>query len=195
METIKKAKHWWIDAFALWCWRRLLRVSWTVGSSNQSILKETSPEYSLEGLMLKLNLQHFGHLMQRANSLEKTLMLEKAEGRRRRDDRGGDGWMASLTQWTWVWAWDGEGLGSLACCSPWGHKELDTTEWLNNSNNKPIISASFTEKLLCWIAFAYLSEISWAYLCGPISGFSILSIGLKVYLSTGVTILVNVATP
>ena len=82
--TIKKAEHQRIDAFELWCWRRLLRVPWTVRRSNQSILKEISPEYSLEGLMLKLKLQYFGHLMQRTDSLEKTLMLGKIEGRKRR---------------------------------------------------------------------------------------------------------------
>ena len=82
--TIKKAEHWRIDAFELWCWRRLLRVPWTARRSNQSILKEISPEYSMEGLMLKLKLQYFGHLMWRPNSLEKTLMLRKIEGRRRR---------------------------------------------------------------------------------------------------------------
>ena len=82
--TIKKAEHWRIDTFELWCWRRLLRVSWTARRSNQSILKEVSPEYSLEGLMLKLKLQYFGHLMWRADWFEKTLMLEKIEGRRRR---------------------------------------------------------------------------------------------------------------
>ena len=82
--TIKKAECWRIDAFQLWCWRRLLRVSWTARRSNQSILKEISPEYSLEGLMLKLKLQYFDHLMQRADSLQKTLMLERIEGRRRR---------------------------------------------------------------------------------------------------------------
>ena len=82
--TIKTAEHQRIDAFELWCWRRLLRVPWTARRSNQSILKEISPEYSLEGLMLKLKLQYFGHLMQRTNSLEKTLMLGKIEGRRRR---------------------------------------------------------------------------------------------------------------
>ena len=81
--TTKTAKHQRIDAFELWCWRRLLRVPWTVSTSNQSILKEISPEYSLEGLMLKLNLQYFGHLMQRTDSLEKTLMLGKIEGRKR----------------------------------------------------------------------------------------------------------------
>ena len=82
--TIKKAERRRIDAFELWCWRRLLRVPWTARRSNQSILKELSPEYSLEGLMLKLKLQYFGHLMRRADSLEKTLMLRKIEGRRRR---------------------------------------------------------------------------------------------------------------
>ena len=82
--TIKKAECQRIDAFELWCWRRLLRVPWTARRSNQSILKEVSPEYSLEGLMLKLKLQYFGYLIQRTNSLEKTLMLGKIEGRRRR---------------------------------------------------------------------------------------------------------------
>ena len=82
--TTKKTEHWRIDAFELWCWRRLLRVPRTAGRSNQSILKEISPEYSLEGLMLKLKLQSFGHMMWRADSLEKTLMLGKINGRRRR---------------------------------------------------------------------------------------------------------------
>ena len=86
-----------IDAFELWCWRRLLRAPWTAKRSNQSILKEISLEYSLEGLMLKLKLQYFGYLMRRTDSLEKTLMLGKIEGRRR---RGRDGCMASLTPWT-----------------------------------------------------------------------------------------------
>ena len=82
--TIKKAEHWRIDTFELWCWRRLLRVPWTARRSNQSIVKEISPEYSLEGLMLKLKLQYFGHLMGKTDSLEKTLMLGKIEGGRRR---------------------------------------------------------------------------------------------------------------
>ena len=83
-QIIKKAECWRIDAFELWCWRRLFRVPWTVRRSNQSILKEISPKYSLEGLMLKLKLQYSGHLMRRTDSLEKTLMLGKIEGRRRR---------------------------------------------------------------------------------------------------------------
>ena len=82
--TIKKAEHWRIDAFEIWCWRRLLRVPWTTRRSNLSILKEINPEYSLEGLILKLKLQYFDYLMQRANSLEKSLMVGKIEGRRRR---------------------------------------------------------------------------------------------------------------
>ena len=99
-------RHGLIERFELWCWRRLLRVSWTGRRSNQSILKESSRGCSLEGLMLKLKLQYFCHLIRRTNSLAKTLMLGKIEGRRRRgeeDNRGWDGWMASPTQWTWVW--------------------------------------------------------------------------------------------
>ena len=101
--TIKKAECWRIDAFELWCWRRLLRFPWTARRSNQSILKEISPGCSLEGLMSKLKLQYFGHLMQRSDSLEKTLMLGKIEGGGEGDHRGWDGWMASPIQWTWVW--------------------------------------------------------------------------------------------
>ena len=91
-ELDLKAESWRIDAFELWCWRSLLRVPWTAGRSNQSILKEISPKYSLEGLMLKLKLQYFGHLMWRTDSLEKALTLGKIEGGRRRDDRGWVGW-------------------------------------------------------------------------------------------------------
>ena len=99
--TIKKAEHQRTEAFELWHWRRLLKVPWTARRSNQSILEEISPEYSLKGLMLMLKLQYFGHLMQRTDSFEKTLMLGKIEGGRRRG--GWNGWMASPTQWTWVW--------------------------------------------------------------------------------------------
>ena len=98
--TIKKAEHQRIDAFELWCWRRLLRVPWTARRSNQSILKEISPGCSLEGLMLKLKLQYFGQLMQRTDSFEKTPMLGKFEGRRRRGQQRISWWMASPTQWT-----------------------------------------------------------------------------------------------
>ena len=105
--TVKKAEHQKIDAFELWYWGRLLRVSWTARRSTQSILKEISPGCSLEGLMLKLKLQYFGHLMWRADSLEKTLMLGGIGGRRREDDRRWDGWMASSTRWAWVWVSSG----------------------------------------------------------------------------------------
>ena len=152
--TTKKAECQRIHAFEFQCGRRLLRVPWTARRSNQSILKEISPEYSLEGLMLKLKLQYFGHLMQRTNSLEKTLMLGKIEGRRRKRqveivgrhhrlsghefETSWDSWTASPTQWTWVWASSGvgDGLGSLMCCSPWCCKESDTTERLNWMEDK-----------------------------------------------------------
>ena len=132
--TIKKAERWRIDAFELWCWRRLLRVPWTARRSNQSILKEISPEYSLEGLMLKLKLQYFGYLMQRTDSLEKTLMLGKIKGRGEGDNRGWDSWMASPTRWTWVWASSGSWwwTGKLGVLQSMGCNELDTTEWQLN---------------------------------------------------------------
>ena len=101
--TMRKAEHQRIDAFELWCWKRFLRVPWTARRSNQSILKEISPECTLEGLMLKLKLQYSGHLMWRADSFEKTLMLGKIKAGGEGDDRRWDGWMASPTQWTWVW--------------------------------------------------------------------------------------------
>ena len=98
--TVKKAERRRIDAFELWCWRRLLRVPWTARRSNQSIPKEINPGISLEGMMLKLKLQYSGHLMRRVDSLEKPLMLGAGgEG----DDWGWDGWMASWTRWTWAW--------------------------------------------------------------------------------------------
>ena len=104
MYDIKKAGHQRTGSFELQGWRRLLRVPWTARRSNQSALKEINPEYSLERLMLKLKPQYFSPLMWRADSLEKTLMLGKIEDRKRRGDRGWDGWMESSTQWTWVWA-------------------------------------------------------------------------------------------
>ena len=132
--TIKKAECRRIDAFELRCWRRLLRVPWTASRSNQPILKEISPGCSLEGLMLKLKLQYFGHLMWRADSFEKTLMLGKIEGRRRRG-RQRMRWLYDITNtmdmglgglWELV-----DGQGSLVCCNSQGHKKSDTTEWLN----------------------------------------------------------------
>ena len=127
--TIKKAESRRINAFELWRWRRLLRVSWTARRTNQSIQKKISPVYSLEGLMLKLKLQYFGHLMGRTDSSDKTLMLGKIEGRKRRGwqrmrwlDGITDSKDMSLSQ-----------LRKLVCCSPWGCKESDTTEWLNST--------------------------------------------------------------
>ena len=131
--TIKKAERWRTDAFELWCWRRFLRVPWTARRSNQSILKEISPEHSLEGLMLKLKLQYFGHLMRRADSLEKMLKLRKTEGRRGWQKTR---WLDGITDSTdlslskpWEMVKDREAC--LVRCSPWGHKESDMTEWLN----------------------------------------------------------------
>ena len=136
--TIKKAECQRINGFELWCWRRLLRVPWTARRSNQSILKEICPEYALEGLMLKLKLQCFGHLM-RIDSFEKPLMLGKIEGSRRRGDKGWDGWMASPTQWTWVWVKSGSwwwtrrpGVLQSMWLQRVGHNratELNWTEW------------------------------------------------------------------
>ena len=119
-RTIKKAERQRTDAFEWWCWKRLLRVPWTARRSNQSILKEINREYSLERLMLKLKLQSFGHLMRRANSLEKTLVLGKTEGRRRRGNRGQDvEWHHQFTGRESEQApGDGEGQGSPACCRP-----------------------------------------------------------------------------
>ena len=139
--TRKKAECQSIDAFKLWHWRRLLRVPWTARSSNQSILKELNPEYSLEGLILKLKLQYFGHLMQRADSLEKTQDARKDWGQ---EEKG-----ATEDEMAWWHKWlngheyeqvlgVGNGQGSLVCCSPWGHKESDTraTElsWVSTSS-------------------------------------------------------------
>ena len=120
----KEGWHWRIDVFELWCWTRCLRVPGTVRSSNQSILKDINPEYSLEGLMLKVKLQYFRHLMQRADSLEKTLMLGKTESRRRRGQqrmRWLDGITDSMDEFAQT-PGDSEGQGSLSCCSPWGHR-------------------------------------------------------------------------
>ena len=101
--TIKKAEHWRIDAFELWCWRRLLRLPWTERRSNHSILKEISPGCSLEGMMLKLKLQYFGYLMRRVTHWKRLWCWEGLGAGGEGDDRGWDGWMASPTQWTWVW--------------------------------------------------------------------------------------------
>ena len=132
--TVKKAEHRRTDAFEVWCWRRLFRVPWTARRSNQSMLKEISPWCSLEGLMLKLKLQYFGHLTyEELTHLKRTWCWERLRAGREGDDRGWDGWMASPTQWTWV-GWTprvGNGQGSLVCCGSWGRKESNTTGQLN----------------------------------------------------------------
>ena len=111
--TVKKAERWRIDTFELWCWRRLLRVPWNSRRSNQFILKEISPEYSLEGLMLKLKLQYFGRLMREQIHLKRPWCWERLKAGGKGDDRGWEGWMVSPTQWTWVWvssrSWWGTG--------------------------------------------------------------------------------------
>ena len=129
--NIKKAECQRIDAFELWCWSRLLRVPWTAKKSSQSILKEISPGCSLEGLMLKLKLQYFSHLMRRADSFEKTLMLGKIEGRRRRrrqNLRWLDGIIDSMDMGLGGLPGVGDGQGGLACCGSWGRKGSDMTE-------------------------------------------------------------------
>ena len=161
--TIKKAEHWRIDAFELWGWRRLLKVPWTAKRSTQSILKEISPEYSLELLMLKLKLklQYFGHLMQRADSLEKTPDAGKDW---RQEKEMTEDEMIGWHHWLHAHEFEeasgiGDGQGSLACCSPWGHKESDMTEGLNWTELNPtsqmslyrllhLVLISFTRKCL-----------------------------------------------
>ena len=165
--TLKKAEHWRIDTFKLWCWWRLFRVLWTAKRSNQSILMKISPEYSLEGLMLKLKLQYFSHMIQRDPDAgkdwgqeEKGITEDKIVG-----------WHHQLNGHEFEQApGDSEGQGSLACCSPWGHKESDTTSWLKNKLDVPKkifwyrrTHKTFIQKLrdreLCWKLY-YVSEWS-----------------------------------
>ena len=153
--TIKKAEHQKIDAFELWCWRRLLRVPWTARGSNQSILKEISPECSLEGLMLKLKCQYFGHLMQRTDSLEKTMMLGKTEGGRRRG-RQRMRWLEGITDSMNMSLGKLRelvmGQGGLVCCAPQGRRDgyYWTTELKTGYSFNPLISTFF-----CWLFFTH----------------------------------------
>ena len=152
--TIKKAEHWGIDAFEPWCWRRLLRILCTARRSNQSILNEINPEYSLEGLMLKMKLQYFGHQMQRTDSLEKTLMLGKIEGRRRRGWQRMSGWMASPTQWTWVrvdsgsWWWTGRPGVLRFMGVTKSHRRLNEWTELNREWNYTLLSEKAVNVIL-----------------------------------------------
>ena len=161
--TIKKGVHWRNDAFELWCWRRFLRVPWIARRSNQSILQEISSKYSLEGLMLKLKLQYFGHLMRRTDSLEKTLMLGKTEGEGEGDDRGWDGWIASPTRWMWVWAssgswwWTGKpGVLQFMGLQRVGHdwaNELNWTELRRGREVMKRIYSLYTEQTIEFMGF------------------------------------------
>jgi len=156
---IKKAKCRRIDAFELWCCRRLFRVPWTARRSKQSILKEISPGCSLEGLMLKLKLQYFGHLIWRVDSLEKTLSDAGRDWGQEEKGTTEDemaGWHYQLYGHEFGWnPGVGDGQGGLACCNSWGHKEWDTTEWLNWTElkrGKNMIYTyiyTYTESLCC----------------------------------------------
>ena len=144
--TVKKAERWRIDAFELWCWRRLLRVPWTARRSNQSILKEISPECSLEALMLKLELQYFGHLMRRVDSLEKTLMLGEIGGRRRSGWQRMR-WLDGITDWTWVqvnsgsWWWTGRpGMLRFMGSQRVGHDWVTELNWTDRVRGKMVMN-------------------------------------------------------
>ena len=186
--TMKKAECWRIDAFELWCWRRLLRVPWTARTSNQSILKEISPEYSLEGLMLKLKLQYLGRLMWRSDSLEKTLMLRKMKVGGEGNNREWDDWMASLMQRTWVWVgsrswwWTGKPdvlrfMGSQRVGHDW---VTELTNWLRSLWEALWLFVSTLKMIMGGIP-RYLSE----WVCGVLNasyshGFCLLFLLLHV---------------
>ena len=168
--TVMKAECRRIDAFALWCWRRLLRVPWTARRSSQCILKEISPGCSLEGLMLKLKLQYFGHLMWRVDSLEKTLLLGGTGGRRRRGRQRmrclngiTDSMDMSLSR-----LWEIVQDRSRACCSPWGHKESHRTQQQTNNNIIPMSKPSTSHVMVLeggaferWFRLEEVTRIIW----------------------------------
>ena len=173
---MERAEHRRIDAFKLWCWRRLLRVPWTARRSNQSILKEISPGCSLEGVMLKVKLQHVGHLMRRVDSLEKTLMLGGIGAGGEGDDRGWDGWMASPTWWTWVWVnsrswwWTGR-PGVLQSMGP----QRIGYDWVTERNWS---HREYVPEQIFWPDFCYYFRLQ----C--------LGLSLPFFLSTGIKFLI-----
>ena len=148
--TVKKAECRRIDAFELWCWRRLLRIPWTVRRSNQSILKEISPECLLEGLMLKLKLQSFGPLMWRTDSFKRLWCWERLKAGEEGDDKGWDGWMASLTQWTWVWVSFGRWwkTGKPGMLQFMGSQRVGQ-DWVTELINPSSLSGMFQDKKSC----------------------------------------------
>ena len=148
--TIKRAECQKIDAFEPWCWRILLRVPWTARRSKQSIVKEISPGYSLEGLMLKLKLLYFGRLMWRANSLEKTLMLGEIESKRRRGRQRRRCWMPSSAQWRWIWA-NWETMENRGAWRAAVHGVAKNWKWLSNWMTKSEVCVT-----RCWLSLASL---------------------------------------
>ena len=166
--TIKKAEHRRIDAFELWCWGRLSRVPWTARRSNQSTLKEISPDCSLEGLLLKLKkLQCFSQLMWKLTRLKRPWCWERLKTGKG-DSRGWDGRMASPPWWKWVWANEFEqapgvsdGQWSLACCSPWSHKESDMTEGLNWTEVSSLLLTTFLQKVVEGSTLLFLRVLRW----------------------------------
>ena len=168
--TVKKAEHWRVDAFELWCWRRLLRVPWTARRSNQSTIKEISPGCSLEGLMLKLKLQYFGHLMQRADSFEKTLMLGKIDEKGTTEDEM-VGWRHRLNGHEFGWTLGvGDGQGGLTCCYQGVTKSQTWLSYWNELNMNPICMLTWLllflvaalEFLELWDFFVELITISYS---------------------------------
>ena len=171
--TVKKAESQRIGAFELWCWRRLLRVPWTARRSNQSILKEISPGIFLEGMMLKLKLQYFGHLMHELTHWKRLWCWEGLGAGGEGDDRGWDGWIASPTRWMWT---PGvvDGQESLECCDSWGCKELDTTErldWTDSFWNITLPGLERNCSLLWWSQVNSKFILYWSWnLHSPVSG-------------------------